>query len=45
MADNAPNFDAMTPEEIMAWMETLAKRQGADTDTLTTKADLDIAES
>ena len=44
MADNAPNFDAMTPEEIMAWMETLAKRQGADTDTLTTKADVDIAE-
>ncbi len=44
MADNAPNFDAMTPEEIMAWMETLAKRQGADTETLTTTADLDIAE-
>ncbi len=44
MADNAPNFDAMTPEEIMAWMETLAKRQGASTDTLTTDANEDIAE-
>jgi len=44
MADNAPNFDAMTPEEIMAWMETLAKRQGADSDTLTTAADQDIPE-
>ncbi len=44
MADNAPNFDAMTPEEIMAWMETLAKRQGADSSGFTTAADLEIAE-
>jgi hypothetical protein len=27
--DNTPDFDSMTPEEIMAWMETLAVRQGA----------------
>ncbi len=44
MADNAPNFDAMTPEEIMAWMETLAKRQGADSAGFTTAADLEIPE-
>src|SRR5689334_18688981 len=44
MADNAPNFDAMTPEEIMAWMESLAKRQGADSSTFTTAADMQVAE-
>ncbi|MBI1281665.1 MAG: hypothetical protein GC179_26300 [Anaerolineaceae bacterium] len=44
MADNAPNFDAMTPEEIMAWMESLAKRQGADSAGFTTAADIDIPE-
>ncbi|MDX2075729.1 MAG: tetratricopeptide repeat protein [bacterium] len=27
--DNTPDFDSMTPEQIMAWMETLAIRQGA----------------
>ncbi len=44
MADNAPNFDAMTPEEIMAWMESLAKRQGADSSGFTTAANIDIPE-
>ncbi|MEZ4669282.1 MAG: hypothetical protein R3E39_15360 [Anaerolineae bacterium] len=43
MADNTPNFDAMSPEEIMAWMESLAKRQGAD-EGFTTAANVDIAE-
>lgn len=43
MADNTPNFDAMSPEEIMAWMESLAKRQGAD-QGFTTSADVEIAE-
>jgi hypothetical protein len=43
-ADNTPNFDAMTPEEIMAWMESLAKRQGASADQFTTSADLVIPE-
>ena len=28
-ADNTPDFDKMSPEELMAWMETLAERQGA----------------
>ncbi len=43
MSDNTPDFDNMTPEEIMAWMETLAKRQGAS-EGFTTAADMDIAE-
>jgi hypothetical protein len=34
---------AMTPEEIMAWMESLAKRQGADSSGFTTAADVEIA--
>lgn len=38
-----PDFENMTPDEIMAWMETLAKRQGA-TEGFTTDADLDIPE-
>lgn len=42
-ADNMPDFDSMSPEEIMAWMETLAKRQGA-TEGLTTAANMEIAE-
>lgn len=42
-AENTPNFDAMSPEEIMAWMESLAKRQGAN-EGFTTSADMDIAE-
>lgn len=43
MSDNTPDFDNMTPEEIMAWMETLAKRQGAS-EGFTTAADMEIAE-
>src|ERR1700712_4350233 len=43
MSDNTPDFDNMSPEEIMAWMETLAKRQGAS-EGFTTAADMDIAE-
>ncbi len=38
-----PDFDSMTPEEAMRWMESLAKRQGAD-EGLTTDADLEIEE-
>lgn len=44
MADNTPDFDSMSPEEIMAWMESLAKRQGASSDEFTTAADIVIAE-
>jgi hypothetical protein len=42
-ADNMPDFDSMTPEEVMAWMESLAKRQGA-IEGFTTAADMTIAE-
>jgi hypothetical protein len=44
MADNTPDFDSMSPEEIMAWMESLAKRQGASSEQFTTAADMEIAE-
>lgn len=43
-ADNTPDFDSMSPEEIMAWMESLAKRQGAKSEELTTSADIEIPE-
>lgn len=42
-ADNTPDFDSMSPEQIMAWMESLAKRQGAY-EGFTTAADMQIAE-
>ncbi|NDJ59751.1 MAG: hypothetical protein GYB67_01430, partial [Chloroflexi bacterium] len=42
--ENMPDFDSMSPEEIMAWMETLAKRQGADATEFTTEANVDIAD-
>src|SRR5262245_6736682 len=38
-----PDFDKMTPEEMMKWMESLAKRQGA-TEGFTTEADMQVAE-
>ena len=38
-----PDFDSMSPEDLMKWMESLAKRQGA-TEGLTTDADMDIKE-
>jgi hypothetical protein len=41
---NTPDFDSMSPEEVMAWMETLAKRQGADASGFTTAADETIDE-
>ena len=43
MSDNMPDFDNMSQEEITAWLETLAKRQGAS-EGFTTAADMDIAE-
>jgi hypothetical protein len=43
-ADNVPDFESMSPEEIMAWMETLAKRQGVKDEELTTNANMQIAE-
>lgn len=38
-----PDFDSMSPEEVMAWMESLAKRQGAKEGFLT-DANMEIAE-
>lgn len=40
---DVPDFDSMSPEEVMAWMESLAKRQGAKEGFLT-DADMEIAE-
>ncbi len=42
-ADGTPDFDSMSPEEMMEWMESLAARQGA-TEGMTTAASMDIAE-
>ena len=36
------DFEQMTPEEQLAWLESLAKRQGASEDELITAADLDV---
>ena len=44
MSDNMPDFNSMTQEEIMAWMESLARRQGANAEEFTTAADVDIPE-
>ena len=38
-ADTTPDFDSMTPEQIMAWMETLAVRQGATEGIISNEAD------
>jgi len=43
MTDQMPDFDSMSPEELMAWMESLAKRQGAH-EGFTTAADMEVAE-
>ena len=42
-SDNLPDFDSMSPEELQAWMETLAERQGA-TEGFTTENRMDIGE-
>jgi hypothetical protein len=42
-ASSTPDFDSMTPEELMKWMESLAVRQGA-TEGLTTSADMAVEE-
>ncbi len=36
------DFDKMTPEEQLAWLESLARRQGVSEDELITAADMDI---
>jgi hypothetical protein len=40
--DEFPDFDSMTPEEQLAWLESLAKRQGVSDEELITAADVDI---
>lgn len=40
--DVFPDFDKMTPEEQMAWLESLARRQGAKAEEFTTAANLEI---
>ncbi|GIL08712.1 MAG: hypothetical protein BroJett033_2230 [Chloroflexota bacterium] len=40
---DTPDFDSMSPEEVMAWLETLAKRQGAH-EGFTTAANVDVPE-
>ncbi|MGJ3239288.1 MAG: hypothetical protein ACFE0Q_11325 [Anaerolineae bacterium] len=42
-ADEMPDFDSMSPEEMMEWMESLAKRQGAD-EGFTTNASMAVGE-
>ena len=42
MGDEIPDFDSMSLEEQMAWLESLAKRQGAREEELMTDADLDV---
>jgi hypothetical protein len=42
MGDEFPDFDSMTPEEQLAWLESLAKRQGVSSDELITAANVDI---
>ncbi len=42
--DEFPDFDSMSPEEQMAWLESLARRQGAKPEEFVTAADLEIAE-
>jgi len=36
------DFDKMTPEEQLAWLESLARRQGVSEDELITAADMDV---
>ena len=40
---STPDFDSMSPEELMAWMESLARRQGAD-EGFTTDTVMDVPE-
>ncbi len=42
MGDEFPDFDKMTPEEQLAWLESLAKRQGASEEELVTDANIDV---
>ena len=39
-----PDFDNMTPDEMMEWMESLAKRQGGDESGFTTSASMQVSD-
>ena len=42
--DGMPDVDSMTPEEMMEWMESLAKRQGGDESGFTTSASMQVSD-
>ena len=44
MMGDLPDFDSMSEEEQMRWLESLAKRQGGDERGFTTGADLEVPE-
>ncbi|MCB9438100.1 MAG: hypothetical protein H6673_14070 [Anaerolineales bacterium] len=44
MGDNIPDFNSMSLDEQMRWLESLAARQGASADEFTTSADMDVPE-
>ncbi|MCU0464198.1 MAG: hypothetical protein MUF38_06475 [Anaerolineae bacterium] len=44
MTDQMPDFDSMTPEEMMAWMEALAVRQGATEGIINDVSNVELAE-
>jgi hypothetical protein len=44
MTDQMPDFDSMSPEEIMKWMEALAVRQGATEGIINDVSDVEVAE-
>ncbi len=39
-----PDFENMSPEEAMRWMESLARRQGANSEEFVTSADAEVAD-
>lgn len=41
---DTPDLENMTPEQMMEWMESLAKRQGADASGFMTKASMSVQE-
>jgi|GEM_PF-1967502 len=44
MTDQTPDFDSMSPDEIMAWMEALAVRQGATEGIINDVSNVEVAE-
>src|SRR5690606_3389987 len=42
--DGTPDVEAMTPEQLQEWMESLAKRQGGDSSGFLTQASMEVTE-